>query len=94
MISAPNTNDDYKNSAPTGRLARATRKLISSSRVVSAIPLPAVVMVALQVRLMVARWLLEAELTQRAQASLDWLNCPTAGVDCTRKDFRSGGCWA
>ncbi len=37
------------------------------------------VMVALQVGLMVARWLLESALKRRAQAPEAWPNCPHCG---------------
>lgn len=45
----------------------------------TAMTLPAMVMVALQVGLMVARWLLETELTRRAQAPQTWPTCPHCG---------------
>jgi len=54
----------------------------------TATPLPAMVMVALQVGLMVARWLLETELTRRAQAPQDWPNCPHCGSRLHSKGFQ------
>jgi hypothetical protein len=63
----------------------------SQSRLASlsaATPLPAMVMVALQVGLMVARWLLETELTRRAQAPSEWPNCPHCGSRLHSKGFQ------
>jgi hypothetical protein len=54
----------------------------------TATPLPAMVMVALQVGLMVARWLLETELTRRAQAPQEWPNCPHCGSRLHSKGFQ------
>jgi hypothetical protein len=54
----------------------------------AATPLPAMVMVALQVGLMVSRWLLETELTHRAQAPHEWPNCPHCGCRLHSKGFQ------
>jgi hypothetical protein len=54
----------------------------------AAITLPAMVMVALQVGLMVARWLLETELKRRAQAPSDWPTCPHCGSRLHSKGFQ------
>jgi hypothetical protein len=54
----------------------------------TATPLPAMVMVALQVGLMVARWLLESELNRRAQAPSEWPNCPHCGSRLHSKGFQ------
>jgi hypothetical protein len=54
----------------------------------AAITLPAMVMVALQVGLMVARWLLETELNRRAQAPSDWPTCPHCGSRLHSKGFQ------
>jgi hypothetical protein len=54
----------------------------------AATTLPAMVMVALQVGLMVARWLLETELNRRAQAPSDWPTCPHCGSRLHSKGFQ------
>lgn len=54
----------------------------------AAMTLPGMVMVALQVGLMVARWLLETELTRRAQAPSDWPTCPHCGSRLHSKGFQ------
>lgn len=53
----------------------------------AATTLPAMVTVALQVGLMVARWLLESELNRRAQAPQAWPNCPHCGSRLHSKGF-------
>jgi hypothetical protein len=45
----------------------------------TAMTLPAMVMAALQVGLMVACWLLETELERRAQVPQVWPSCPHCG---------------
>jgi hypothetical protein len=55
----------------------------------AATPLPAMVMVALHVGLMVARWLLETELNRRAEAPQTWPNCPHCGSRLHSKGFQS-----
>lgn len=54
----------------------------------AAMTLPAMVKVALQVGLMVARWLLETELKCRAQAPQAWPNCPHCGSRLHSKGFQ------
>lgn len=54
----------------------------------TATPLPAMVTVALQVALMVARWLLETELNRRAQVPQEWPNCPHCGSQLHSKGFQ------
>jgi formate dehydrogenase maturation protein FdhE len=54
----------------------------------AATTLPAMVMVALQVGLMVARWLLETELKRRAQAPSEWPTCPHCGSRLHSKGFQ------
>ena len=54
----------------------------------TATPLPAMVMVALDVGLMVARWLLETELNRRAQAPSAWPTCPHCGSRLHSKGFQ------
>ncbi|PZU96830.1 MAG: hypothetical protein DCF32_21385 [Leptolyngbya sp.] len=46
------------------------------------------VMVALDVGLMVARWLLETELEHRAQAPQTWPTCPHCGRRLHSKGFQ------
>jgi hypothetical protein len=55
----------------------------------AATTLPEMVLVALQVGLMVARWVLETELTGRAQAPQEWPNCPHCGSRLHSKGFQS-----
>ena len=50
--------------------------------------LPAMVIAALQVGLMMARWLLETELKRRAQAPEAWPNCPHCGSRLHSKGFQ------
>jgi hypothetical protein len=54
----------------------------------AATTLPELVMVALQVGLMVARWLLETELMRRAQRPQDWGQCPHCGSRLHSKGFQ------
>lgn len=54
----------------------------------AATPLPAMVMAALQVGLMIARWLLESELKRRAQAPQAWPTCPHCGRRLHSKGFQ------
>jgi hypothetical protein len=54
----------------------------------AATTLPAMVIVALQVGLMVARWLLESEIERRAQAPQAWPNCPHCGSRLHSKGFQ------
>jgi len=46
------------------------------------------VLVALELGLRVARWLLEQELTRRAQAPSDWTTCPHCGSRLHSKGFQ------
>jgi formate dehydrogenase maturation protein FdhE len=55
----------------------------------AATTLPEMVMVALQLGLMVARWWLESDLTRRAQAPEAWGNCPHCGSRLHSKGFQS-----
>ena len=50
--------------------------------------LPEMVMIALQLGLMVARWLLETELTRQAQAPQAWPVCPHCGSRLHSKGFQ------
>ena len=54
----------------------------------AATTLPEMVMVALQVGLMVARWLLETELMRRAHRPQDWGQCPHCGRRLHSKGFQ------
>ena len=54
----------------------------------TATTLPALVMAALQIGLMVARWLLEWELERRAQAPQEWPSCPHCGSRLHSKGFQ------
>lgn len=54
----------------------------------TATTLPALVMAALHIGLMVARWLLEWELERRAQASQPWPTCPHCGSRLHSKGFQ------
>lgn len=50
--------------------------------------LPALVMAALQIGLMVGRWLLEWELERRAHAPQRWPSCPHCGSRLHSKGFQ------
>ena len=78
MSIAPRLSDWLEQPAGQARLAALS----------AAMTLPAMVMVALQVGLMVARWLLETELTRRAQAPSDWPTCPHCGSRLHSKGFQ------
>jgi len=54
----------------------------------AATTLPEMVMVALQLGLMVARWLLETELTHQAQSPQAWPVCPHCGSRLHSKGFQ------
>jgi len=58
------------------------------STVSTATTLPALVMAALHIGLMVARWLLEWELERRAQAPQEWPSCPHCGSRLHSKGFQ------
>jgi hypothetical protein len=47
------------------------------------------VCIGLQLGLMLARWLLEEALERRAQAPLEWSNCPSCGQRLTSKGWQS-----
>jgi hypothetical protein len=78
MSIAPRLSDWLEQPAGQARLAALS----------TATPLPAMVMVALQVGLMVACWLLEMELEGRAQAPSEWPNCPHCGSRLHSKGFQ------
>lgn len=54
----------------------------------TATTLPALVITALHIGLMVACWLLETELTRRAQAPQAWPNCPHCGSRLHSKGYQ------
>ncbi len=54
----------------------------------TATTLPALVIAALHLGLMVACWLLEAELTRRAEAPQAWPNCPHCGSRLHSKGYQ------
>lgn len=54
----------------------------------AATTLPEMVLWALQLGLALARWLLELELTRRAQAPSAWPNCPHCGSRLHSKGFQ------
>lgn len=54
----------------------------------SATTLAEMVLIALQLGLMVARWLLEKDLTRRAQAPQAWEHCPHCGHRLHSKGFQ------
>jgi len=78
MSIAPRLNDWLEQPDSQSRLAALS----------AATTLPAMVMVALQVGLMVACWLLETELNHRAQAPQAWPHCPHCGRRLHSKGFQ------
>lgn len=54
----------------------------------TATTLPALVMAALHIGLMMARWLLESELEGRAHAPQSWPSCPHCGSRLHSKGFQ------
>jgi hypothetical protein len=78
MSIAPNLTDWLERAESQTRLAALS----------AAMTLPEMVMVALQVGLMVARWLLETELMRRAQRPQDWGPCPHCGRRLQSKGFQ------
>lgn len=54
----------------------------------TATTLPEMVLVALQLGLALARWLLECDLTRRAQTPQAWGNCPHCGRRLQSKGFQ------
>jgi len=60
-----------------------------SAALQSAVSLSALVCQVLQMGLMLARWLLEAELERRAQEPCEWSSCPSCGHRLNSKGWQS-----